>query len=635
MLVIAVSNEKQNLRLEHAGTIEFGRGPQRSGVTRCTVDDAWVSRDHLQVEELPADRVRLQNLSRRTPVELSDGGVMNIGETREFPLPVRLTIGETIVSLTTLAIAARPGARSEAGAIPAVSQMPTLAPSVAPALGNMAVTQALVQPDLPELTNDEFAAEGFRAIEPVKPSSRSVPAAHPVALGDAPSPEVLMNWMETILALQRSSGEAQEFFDQAARALVNMIGLDVGLVILYPSKNWKVVARAARREEGDPRRFGGREFSQTVLRQVLTEKQTFFQDLRLMRSQESLQSVDAVVGSPIFGSDEEVTGVLYGLRRSQGRGKGAKITPLEAQLVQLLAAAVGANLARGEATRTRTQFEQFFSPNLVRHLATDPGLLAGRETTVTVLFADVREFSAYSEKQGAAVSIRWMNDVLNELSLCVREEEGVLVDYVGDELMAMWGAPEPQPDQARRAVRAALAMHAVLPTLDRRWQATLGAPVRIGVGVNSGTAQVGNVGSTIKFKYGAIGNTVNLASRVQGLTKHLRCGLLVAAATAQQLGDGFATRRIVKARVVNIETPVDLYEVEPTGTPERQAFFAASQASLDALEAGRFAEAARAAGTLLTAYSNDGPLLLTLARAAEAAMRGGEGFAPVWTPPSK
>ena len=151
-------------------------------------------------------------------------------------------------------------------------------------------------------------------------------------------------------------------------------------------------------------------------------------------------------------------------------------------------------------------------------------------------------------------------------------------------------------------MRAALAMHAILPTLNGRWQATLGGdPMRIGVGVNSGTAQVGNVGSAIKFKYGAIGNTVNLASRIQGMTKHLRCGLLVSAATARQLGDGFVTRRIVKARVVNIETPLDLYEVERTGTPERQEFFAASQAALDALEAGRFAEAARAAGTLLTA----------------------------------
>jgi adenylate cyclase len=201
--------------------------------------------------------------------------------------------------------------------------------------------------------------------------------------------------------------------------------------------------------------------------------------------------------------------------------------------------------------------------------------------------------------------------------------------------MAMWGAPEPQPDQASRAVRAALAMRAALPRLDERWRATLGDQVRIGVGVNSGTAQVGNVGSTIKFKYGALGNTVNLASRVQGLTKYLRSGLLVAAATARQLADGYVTRRVVKTRVVNIEAPVDLYEVEPAAGPDRQKFFADSEAALDALEAGNFAEAARTAGSLLTEHQNDGPLLLTLSRAAEALMRGGEGFAPVWVPPGK
>ena len=295
MLVIAVSNEKQNLRLEHLGTIEFGRGPERPGVTRCTIDDAWVSRDHLQVEELPADRARLQNLSRRTAVELSDGNTIDVGAAREVPLPVRLIIGQTTISLSTPAFAAQPGVGTPAPAVPAVSRMPTLDPAVASTLADMAATQAVMM-DLPELSTDELAASGFRTLAPVRPSAHSVPTAHPVAMGDAPSPEVLTHWMETILALQRSGGEAQEFFDQAARALVSMIGLDVGLVILYPNKNWKVAARAARAEESDPRRAAGREFSQTVLQQVLTEKQTFFQDLRLMRSQESLQSVDAVVG---------------------------------------------------------------------------------------------------------------------------------------------------------------------------------------------------------------------------------------------------------------------------------------------------------------------------------------------------
>jgi hypothetical protein len=94
-------------------------------------------------------------------------------------------------------------------------------------------------------------------------------------------------------------------------------------------------------------------------------------------------------------------------------------------------------------------------------------------------------------------------------------------------------------------------------------------------------------------------------------------------------------RRVVRARVVNIETPADLYEVERTGSQDQRAFFAESQAALEALEARDFARAARTAGALLSAHPGDGPLLLILARAADALVRGGAGFDAVWTPPGK
>jgi adenylate cyclase len=353
----------------------------------------------------------------------------------------------------------------------------------------------------------------------------------------------------------------------------------------------------------------------------------------------SLQLLDTVVAAPLLDRHEQVIGVLYGERRKDSRQTDRPDTHVEALLVNLLACGVSTGLARLEqekaALRADTLFGQFFSPELARHLAADPGMLDGREAQVTVLFADVRNFSKHSEKLGAAVTVRWINDVLGELSRCVQEEGGVLVDYIGDELMAMWGAPAAQPDQAARAVRAGLKMQEVLPALDERWQETLGEPVRIGVGVNSGPAQVGNTGSQIKFKYGPLGNTVNLASRVRGLTMYLRGGVLVTEATQRELGERFIARRVVRARVVNIEAPVDLYEVERVGDGARKAFFAASQGALEALEAGRFAEAARAAGTLLTANAGDGPLLLVLARAADALVRGGVGFDAVWTPPGK
>jgi adenylate cyclase len=209
----------------------------------------------------------------------------------------------------------------------------------------------------------------------------------------------------------------------------------------------------------------------------------------------------------------------------------------------------------------------------------------------------------------------------------------VLVDYIGDELIGMWGAPQSQPDQATRAVRAALAMRTALGVLDERWRDTIGEPLCVGIGLNSGPARVGNTGSKFKFKYGPLGNTVNLASRIQGLTRYLRCPLLVSASTRRQLGDRFISRRVCRARVVNIAEPVDLYEVEEAEDDGRRDFFRESERALDALEASNFAQAAHDAGKLLD--RDDGPLLLVLSRAVTMLMQKGSAFDPVWEPPGK
>src|SRR5262249_30543675 len=169
-----------------------------------------------------------------------------------------------------------------------------------------------------------------------------------------------------------------------------------------------------------------------------------------------------------------------------------------------------------------TRFEQFFTAELARQLAARPDLLEGRDTEVTILFCDIRGFSRISERLGPSCTVEWLTDVMTALSECVLTWQGVLVDYIGDELMAMWGAPEPQEDHARLACRAALDMLARLPGLSERWQPVLGEPIEIGLGINTGVARVGKSGSPHKIRYGPLGNTVNLASRVQGATKYLK-----------------------------------------------------------------------------------------------------------------
>ena len=275
-----------------------------------------------------------------------------------------------------------------------------------------------------------------------------------------------------------------------------------------------------------------------------------------------------MVAAPILNSTGDVSGILYGERilgYSSPRGRLNEMTQLHALLLELVACAVASGLARlqGEdaARRLRLQFEQFFTPTLAQHLESHPDMLNGRDADVSVLFADIRGFSRIAEKIGAARTFDWINDVMGTLSDCVSNHQGVLVDYIGDELMAMWGAPEQQPDHARRACLAAIDMIEQIPILNERWAAILEEPFDLGIGISSGPVRAGNMGSHRKFKYGPLGTTVNLASRVQGATKYFKSRLIVTGATADALGDDFLMRRVADVRVVNLEQPVRLYEL--------------------------------------------------------------------------
>jgi adenylate cyclase len=298
------------------------------------------------------------------------------------------------------------------------------------------------------------------------------------------------------------------------------------------------------------------------LKHVVEERRTFFQDLDNVKIQsQSLANVEAVVVSPIFGLTDDIVGVIYGSRSTGGLGHG-KIRPLEAQVVQLVAATVGDNLARAVATKTRVQFEQFFSAELVRELERDPTLLEGRSQEVTVLVSDLRGFTSLSERLGPETTCRVVRDIMEHLSERIMSHGGVIVDYAGDGILAMWNAPVPQEDHVSRACRAALAMVRELPGLNAQWTETVGTPLAMGVGLNTGTAQVGNTGSSRKLKYGPHGLTVNLASRVQDATKKVGVPVLISSAVQERLPAGFTTHAVGAVQLAGIKDPVTLYELQ-------------------------------------------------------------------------
>jgi adenylate cyclase len=209
-----------------------------------------------------------------------------------------------------------------------------------------------------------------------------------------------------------------------------------------------------------------------------------------------------------------------------------------------------------------------------------------------------------------------------------------MVDYLGDGLFAMWNAPVEQPDHAGLACRAALAIIDDLPEINRQFEETIGDPLLLGIGINSGMAMVGNNGSRSRFHYGPMGHTVNLASRVEGATKQLGVRILITGSTRAELGDGFETRRICRAKMAGMDEPVDLYELQSDSVAgEWKTHRDAYEWALELYETRKWGEACAALVELLADDKSkvDGPTVALVSRNAECLKSQPSQFEPVWT----
>jgi class 3 adenylate cyclase len=231
---------------------------------------------------------------------------------------------------------------------------------------------------------------------------------------------------------------------------------------------------------------------------------------------------------------------------------------------------------------------------------------------------------------GPTKTIQWLNDVLSELSQCVVDRDGVLVDYVGDQVMAMWGAPQVQTDHARRGLESAVEMLERTQVLRDRWSEQLPQTFAAGIGLNTGLARVGNTGSRLKFKYGVLGNNVNVASRLQDATKQLGVNCLAAAATVQSAQWQGRTRRLAVLNVVGIDKPITVYEVVSTPDDTWTTLRDEYESALEDFEAMRFGESTRKLGQLAQTYPKDRPCQLLLQRAVAELTEPNENFTPVW-----
>jgi class 3 adenylate cyclase len=263
-----------------------------------------------------------------------------------------------------------------------------------------------------------------------------------------------------------------------------------------------------------------------------------------------------------------------------------------------------------ERDRIRHTFERHVSKSVAEEILRHPEAVAraGERREVSVLFVDLGGFTAHAERSAPEAVLARLNEYFEAVCDAVFAYEGTVNELLGDGMLTFFGAPIRQPDHARRACLAALRCRASLEALTATWRAQGLADLRFRIGVHTGPVVVGEMGTSARGKYGAIGDTVNLASRIEGVNRHYGTGLLVSEATRDAAGDAVAFREIDAVQVVGRAKAVRLFE--PLGPPDdvtdaRRAAAAGYAAALARYRAGDFAAAEAGFAALVAAHPGD------------------------------
>ncbi|MDP3537091.1 MAG: adenylate/guanylate cyclase domain-containing protein [Azonexus sp.] len=227
----------------------------------------------------------------------------------------------------------------------------------------------------------------------------------------------------------------------------------------------------------------------------------------------------------------------------------------------------GFNMSWGYFVESRTKrqftdlFGQYVPPELVDEMAKNPESysMEGRNEELTVIFADIRSFTTLSEGMDPKELTHLMNDYLGAMTDVIRANRGTLDKYIGDAIMAFWGAPVSDPESARHALLTALNMQTRLKTLAEPFKAKGWPELHIGIGVNTGMMTVGDMGSPVRKAYTVMGDAVNLASRLEGITKEYGVGIVVGELTRERVPD-VSFRELDKVKVKGKDESVAIYE---------------------------------------------------------------------------
>jgi len=233
-----------------------------------------------------------------------------------------------------------------------------------------------------------------------------------------------------------------------------------------------------------------------------------------------------------------------------------------------------------EKKRYRSTLMKYVAPQLVEAIMQNPRMaeLHNEKLDLTVLFSDVRGFTSISEKIPVDQLVATLNEFLNEMVEVIFAHGGTLDKFVGDCVMAIWGAPVRQDNHAELAARAALEMQAALRRLNEKWREQGRPELSIGVGINTGEMIFGNIGAERRMDFTVIGDNVNLASRLESSTKELKAAIVISEATYQRITDTAEVRDLGTIKVKGKDVSIRVYELLGMSGKEIKAYASTTKA---------------------------------------------------------
>lgn len=275
-----------------------------------------------------------------------------------------------------------------------------------------------------------------------------------------------------------------------------------------------------------------------------------------------------------------------------------------------------------EKRKIRKTFSQYLSPGVISLIEKNPEKYihpGGEMQDLTIMFSDIRDFTTLSERLSPDELVHLLNEYFDAMTNVLYRHQGTLDKYIGDAIMAFWGSPYPQKDHAYHGCCCALEMLARLAELNQQWSKRGMESIAIGVGLNSGPVNVGNMGSEQRLSWTAMGDNVNLASRLEGMTKEYRIPIIISESTHAQVKDRFVTREIDKIRVKGKKHPVTIYQLfAPMSEYGRfELLLTTYNEALECYRTHDWREAAGKFGPILTADWMDGPTQVLLQRCLE------------------